>query len=92
VTLATGRQVRAQDSAWVAAGTPVDPHTLLISFSLSNTHLNNSLEKEDFSRTERRKKAEAYLGSPELLMMYAQSTEDVSCFPTIFRSSPNIPS
>ena len=34
------------------------------------------LEKEDFSRTERRNKAEAYLDSPELLMMYAQSTED----------------
>ncbi|KAK0626021.1 hypothetical protein B0T14DRAFT_561971 [Immersiella caudata] len=34
------------------------------------------LEKEDFTRTERRNKAEAYLDNPELLMMYAQSTED----------------
>lgn len=33
-------------------------------------------EKEDFSRMERREKAEIYLGSTELLMMYAEATED----------------
>lgn len=35
-----------------------------------------NLDKEDFSRTERRHKAVAFLDSPELLMMYAQSTGD----------------
>lgn len=35
-------------------------------------------EKEDFGKTERREKAVAFLDSPELLMMYAQSTGDVS--------------
>ncbi|KAK4455476.1 hypothetical protein QBC34DRAFT_68520 [Podospora aff. communis PSN243] len=45
--------------------------------SASRLRLGSSrVEKEDFSRAERRSKAEAYLGSPELLMMYAQSTED----------------
>ncbi|KAK0747711.1 hypothetical protein B0T21DRAFT_278189 [Apiosordaria backusii] len=33
-------------------------------------------EKEDYARTELRQKAIAFLGSPELLMMYAQSTGD----------------
>lgn len=37
---------------------------------------NSRLEKEDFSRAERRHKAVAFLDSPELLMMYAQSTGD----------------
>ncbi|KAM7209490.1 hypothetical protein V8F20_000228 [Naviculisporaceae sp. PSN 640] len=32
------------------------------------------LEKEDFAKAERRQKAIAFLDSPELLMMYAQST------------------
>jgi hypothetical protein len=35
-------------------------------------------EKEDFSRLERRRKAIAFLDNPELLMMYAQSTGEVS--------------
>ncbi|KAK3315109.1 hypothetical protein B0H66DRAFT_606019 [Apodospora peruviana] len=34
------------------------------------------MEKEDFSKAERRQKAVAFLDSPELLMMYAQSTGD----------------
>ncbi|KAK0706521.1 hypothetical protein B0T26DRAFT_458467 [Lasiosphaeria miniovina] len=39
---------------------------------LSSVHA----KKEDFARTERRQKAVTYLDNPELLMMYAQSTED----------------
>jgi hypothetical protein len=39
---------------------------------------NGRVEKEDFFRVERRQKAIAFLDNPELLMMYAQSTGDVS--------------
>lgn len=35
-------------------------------------------EKDDFGKIERREKAVAFLDNPELLMMYAQSTGDVS--------------
>lgn len=38
----------------------------------------NSSEKEDYARVERRQQAIAFLDNPELLIMYAQSTGDVS--------------
>jgi len=36
------------------------------------------LEKEDYGKAEKRQKAVAFLDNPELLMMYAQSTGEVS--------------
>lgn len=37
------------------------------------------LDKEDYSKAEKRQKAVAFLDTPELLMMYAQTTGQV-CF------------
>ena len=42
----------------------------------------SNLDKEDFSRAERRHKATIFLDTPELLMMHAQSTGDVSLLPS----------
>jgi hypothetical protein len=50
-------------------------------------------ENEDFGLVERRLKAMAYLDSPELLMMYAQTTGDVSrglFFSSRHASSPSL--
>lgn len=46
------------------------------------------VEKLDYSRVERRQKAVAFLESPELLMMWAQSQGDVSPPPLPQSSSP----
>ena len=55
--------------------------------STANAFLDGTrAEKEDFGSIERRQKAVAFLDSPELLMMYAQSTGVVS--PLTFTTIP----
>jgi hypothetical protein len=78
---ATSAAVSRASCDWDTAG---KRSSFLLS-NLTDTCLRNpnSIEKEDFSRTERRQKAIAFLDNPELLMVHAQSTGEVS-----FRFSP----
>jgi len=71
------RQARGKDPYHSGEGSDASDLSDRDTSTASRLRLGSSrLEKEDFTRTERRNKAEAYLDSPELLMMYAQSTED----------------
>lgn len=68
---------------------PPFPGTGAQAVSLTPSPTEISVEKEDFSVVERRQKAIAFLDNPELLMMYAQATGDVSFFLSVpFLESP----
>ncbi|KAK4250104.1 hypothetical protein C7999DRAFT_29350 [Corynascus novoguineensis] len=71
------RQARGKDP--YQSGDGSDGGNLSDRESGSGTRLrlgSGRVEKEDFARIESRQKAIAFLESPELLMMYAQSTGD----------------
>lgn len=52
-------------------------------------HHHQQQPKEPFSKVERRDWAETVLDNPELLMMYAQSSGDVS-YPSVLPISPHL--
>ncbi|KAL2185238.1 hypothetical protein L209DRAFT_756285 [Thermothelomyces heterothallicus CBS 203.75] len=77
------RQARGKDP--YQSGDGSDGGSLSDRESGSGTRLrlgSGRVEKEDFARVESRQRAIAFLENPELLMMYAQSTGDVSVPPT----------
>lgn len=63
------------------------PHaeTTMFSQAAANS-FTRAAEQEDFGKKERREKAVAFLDSPELLMMYAQSQGDVSGLSILYSS------